>query len=222
MNMIVEFDRASSALSKALSSKEVSVVVQSRDDLKLIQVRAKQIKDRKLLADAMEFQMRVERWLGVLLEEATAAGVLASPGRQAKSSDRWVTLPEIGVTGKLSAKAKAMAALNENAFNVVIREMRDRIAAGKAKIVDTGRQVDRAILRNRRKQQVLMVDGKSLADLKIGKLRSRIEQLSFELRLLKAVVSRIGAENDALATIGDVLSEVSIYQLIEEAKETEH
>ena len=97
MNMLTSYDQAMSALSTALQSKDVAVVLKGRRDIDLIKLRARQLRDRKLLADAMEFQMRVERWLGVLLINAKNEGHLRD-GRPSRSGEqRPATLAELGV-----------------------------------------------------------------------------------------------------------------------------
>jgi N6-adenosine-specific RNA methylase IME4 len=141
MNMLAQYDLAMSALATALQSTQVEIVLKSRDDLDHVKLHAKRVRDRQLLADAIEFQMRVERWLGVLLQRATEAGELAGKGRPknltgANAAALPVTLAEIGVDPKLSMRAKASADLCDEAFAEVIAGMRARMASGKAIIVD--------------------------------------------------------------------------------------
>src|SRR6185312_1244343 len=110
MNMLVQYDAAMKVLSTALNSREVSVVLKSRDDLELIKLRARQLRDRQLMIDATEFQMRLERWLGLLLQEAKEAGKLRPQGRPRKGHDDDLPrLSEIGIDAKLSSKAHRAA-----------------------------------------------------------------------------------------------------------------
>ncbi len=139
MNMLASYDRAMSALAVALQSTRVEVVLASRDELDHIKLHAKRVRNRELLADATEFQMRVERWLGVLLQKAQDAGHLAEKGGRPKADHGMpapATLKEIGVDRKLSMKAKAAANLQADAFEEVVQGMRQRMAAGRAILVD--------------------------------------------------------------------------------------
>jgi hypothetical protein len=141
MNMLVEYDAASRLLSSALNSRDLRVVSQSRLDLELLKVRAKQIRNRQLLADATEFQLRVERWLGQLLIDAKEAGQLRQAGNRGAAGgksdlNKPPTLAEINIDKRLSAKAQHAAALDLPAFERVVSEARDRIASGKAHIVN--------------------------------------------------------------------------------------
>jgi N6-adenosine-specific RNA methylase IME4 len=138
MNMLAQYDRAMSALAAALESTSVSVVLSRRDDLESVKSHAKRVQDRTLLADATEFQMRVERWLGALLAAAKEAGHLRE-GRPSKADGAELapaTLKEIGVDKKLSMKAQRAAALAVEEFERVVREMRARMASSKAIMVD--------------------------------------------------------------------------------------
>lgn len=141
MTMLAAYDSATAALTSALKSTDIGEVKSSIDDLDVIKLRAKQVRDRQLLADATEFQMRVERWLGVLLRRAEEAGQLAGKGRPKALSEtvgglKPATLDEIGVDRKLSMRAKAAADLADNTFDDVIANMRERMAAGKAVTVN--------------------------------------------------------------------------------------
>lgn len=142
MNMLAQYDRAMAALAKGLQSSELRVVKSSLDDLAVIKLRAKQVRDRQMLADATEFQMRVERWLGVLLQRAEEAGLLAGKGGRKNLAKTYgdaippATLKEIGVDPKLSMRVKASANLDDEEFAAVVAGMRTRMASGKAIVVD--------------------------------------------------------------------------------------
>lgn len=138
--MLAQYDHAMAALAKALKSTDVKVVKSSLDDLDHVRLHAKRVRDRQLLADATEFQMRVERWLGVLLDKAVEAGQLAGKGRpklmtRANAAVLPATLEEIGVDRKLSMQAKAAAKLSDDDFTAAITGMRSRMASGKAIVV---------------------------------------------------------------------------------------
>jgi len=138
MTMLAHYDRAMAALATALKSTAVDVVLKSRDELDHVKLHAKQVRDRALLADATEFQMRVERWLGVLLQRAKEAGHLRE-GRPVKVSEGEIppaSLKDIGVDKKLSMQAQSAAKLSEDDFTAAITGMRSRMASGKAIVVD--------------------------------------------------------------------------------------
>lgn len=156
MTMLASYDRAMAALASALKSTEVKTVLASRDELDHVKLHAKRVRDRALLADATEFQMRVERWLGVLLRRATEAGQLAGKGRpkapaESKGDAPPATLKEIGVDPKLSMRAKAAAEMEEDDFDAVVEAMRTRMASGKAILVDPIQQHEKTAELDRRR-----------------------------------------------------------------------
>lgn len=227
MNMIIEFDRASSALSKALNSKEFSVVLKGYDDLALIRTRAKQLKDRRLLADAMEFQMRVERWLGLLLNEAIAKGILMRKGGdrrslEARTDESKVRLADIGVDRFLAVKAKAAAALDQSSFDAAVAEMRSRLAGSRAKVVEDIRYVDKNIRKSTRQTVFALIDGKRIEDHRVGNLRSRIDTLLLEAKVLQRISERIGANANAIAPVSDFMSQSAIELIVEEVLASRH
>lgn len=224
MNMLVEYDRATSALSAALRSKDVHVVLKSREELDHIKLRARQIRDRTLLADATEFQMRIERHLGNLLRTARDNGHLRE-GRPLKVLDGKLppaSLKDIGVDKKLSMKAQRAAALNQHAFDEVICDMRSRLKGSKAKLVSTIGDAEKRMRRSPSAKRdcygFQLVDGTKLGHVKLGKIRSRIEQLAIEMKILQAVNNHVGSASDELASIEDSISEVALEQIINEAK----
>jgi N6-adenosine-specific RNA methylase IME4 len=138
MTMLASYDQAMAALSNALKSTHVQAVKSSFDDLELIKLRARQVRDRELLANATEFQMRVERWLGVLLARAKDEGHLRV-GRPVKAPEGEMapaSLAELGVDKRLSVKAQRAADLAPDDFEDVIVQMRTRMASNKAILVD--------------------------------------------------------------------------------------
>ncbi len=159
MTMLAHYDRAMAALATALKSTAVDVVLKSRDELDHVKLHAKQVRDRALLADATEFQMRVERWLGVLLQRAKEAGHLRE-GRPIKVPEGEIppaSLKDIGVDKKLSMNAQAAAELALDAFEEVIAGMRARMASGKAISIDpadTARQGDKKVQRATREREL--------------------------------------------------------------------
>ena len=96
------------------------------------------------MADAAALQMRAERELGRLLLAAEQAGQIKT-GRPRKaalqngSSEEpfsRVTLAEVGISKKLSAKAQRAAGLPEEAFEAMVADMCERVRGAGAIIVD--------------------------------------------------------------------------------------
>lgn len=170
MTMLAQYHAARAALAEATRVDEVLSI---RDEMEHVRLYAKQIKDRTLLADASEFQMRVERRLGVLLLAAKAAGQIAEGGRR-KANDctnseqlPQVTLAEVGVDRKLSAQAQRTASISELAFEAMVQGMRDKMASGKAIVVDPVNQADKVARdAQRRSDHAARVrEGATVADL---------------------------------------------------------
>jgi hypothetical protein len=202
--MLAQYDRAMKALSTALNSRKL---------------RAKQLRDRELLARATEFHMRVERWLGVLLIEAKKAGHICD-GRPTAGR---VTLREIGIDWKLSSKAQYAAALGDDAFEATVAEMRTRMASGKAKLVNAVPDAEKVSRRRRPTREnssyaFILECGTLLGNLKVGTVRSRIERMGLELRILEVIQQRVGsASENAMLSIEESISEASLDQIIEAA-----
>jgi N6-adenosine-specific RNA methylase IME4 len=142
MMLLAQYDRALVALGEALQATRVDRVLASRDEIEHVKLHARQIRDRALLADATEFQMRVERRLGELLQEARASGLLQDGKGRPKTLVETIgglppaTLKDIGVDRKLSAKAQQAAAMQPDGFEAAIAGMRTKMAAGKSIVVD--------------------------------------------------------------------------------------
>jgi N6-adenosine-specific RNA methylase IME4 len=136
MTLLAAYDRMRAALAEAT---QVSEVLGIRDELEHVKLHARQIQDRELLANAIEFQMRTERRLGVLLAEAKAAGQIREgrrPKEELATDSARVTLTEIGVTKTLSQKSQRAAAMPEATFESAIAAARDKTRGGKAILVD--------------------------------------------------------------------------------------
>ncbi len=136
MSLLAAYDRARAALAEATEIGEVLAINVELDHVKL---HARHIQDRMLLSEASVLQMRAERHLGRLLDQAEAAGLLAPRGRQPRAAEGTTppaTLKEIGVTPKLSMKARKAAALDDEAFEAIAEGARERIRSGKAILID--------------------------------------------------------------------------------------
>lgn len=134
MTTLAQYDAARAALADATRIDEVLPLI---DEFELAKVRARQIKDQTLLADATEFQLRAERRLGQVLEAAKAAGLFKQGKRKTASEEvsPRPTLEEAGIDHKLSSRAQKRAGIAEQAFEAMVQRTRERIASGAAKII---------------------------------------------------------------------------------------
>lgn len=169
MTMLAQYDRAMAALAAALKSTNVEKVLSNRDTLEAVKSHAKRVQDRMLLADATEFQMRVERWLGALLNHAKQAGHLREgrPPKPVAGELPAATLNEIGVDRRLSSTAQRAAALDEDSFAAVVAAARGKIMGGKAILVDPIQQHGKATELDRRRADhaARAMDGGKIEDL---------------------------------------------------------
>lgn len=215
--MLVQYDAASKLLSAALNSEDVRFVLKSRDELDTLKLHAKRVLDRQLLADATEFQMRVERWLGVLLGNAKKAGYLTE-GRPRKDEDcHRVTLRDLGIDHKLSMRAQRAAALKEDAFAEILSDARANIVSSGARQLNPNSVPRHAATEEEPAASPfdrVLSDGTRLGNVRLGKLRARVEALSSEARLLQAILGHAGGDADALATVASTMSEHTVQEII--------
>ncbi len=137
MTALIQYELACAALAEAT---RIDQILPIHDEIAHVKLYAKQINNRELLIKASEFQMRVERKLGVVLAAAKEAGHIRQ-GRHVKRNGSdgepfSVTLNEIGVDKKLSARAQKRADLPDDLFEAAITEAKSRIASEGAKIID--------------------------------------------------------------------------------------
>jgi N6-adenosine-specific RNA methylase IME4 len=171
MTSLAQYHAARAALADATRVDEVMSI---HDEMEHVRLYAKQIKDRTLLADASEFQMRVERRLGVLISAAKAAGQIVEgrPRKGENPSDPEgfprVTLAEAGIDYKLSSQAQRTASISELAFEAMIQGMREKMASGRAIVVDPVNQAgkDARDAQRRNDHAARTLDGGSVDDLR--------------------------------------------------------
>lgn len=171
MTTLAQYERARAALAEATRIDQVLPIL---DEVEHVKLYARQIEDRALLADATEFQLKAERRLGVVITEAKRAGHFAE-GRRPKPengsrSEPFVpaTLAEAGITKKLSSKAQRASSLSERAFDALVEQTRERIAAGTAIVVDPVRasQHEQEIAERRAAHAARTFDGGKVEDLR--------------------------------------------------------
>jgi len=157
MTLLAAYDRAFAALAEAAlqlsDAKTIGEVMDVKNGVEHIRLYARQLKDKELLAKAVEVELRTERRLGELLEAAKKAGQLVE-GRRRKDDTERVTLDEIGIDRKLSSTAQKAASLAVQAFEAVIEAARNRITSrGAIEIV----AVDKKERRDQRERELATV-----------------------------------------------------------------
>jgi hypothetical protein len=142
---VLRYEAARAALAECRGVDEVLAIKNDAERLKLF---ARQAKDRHLVADAAEIQLRATRHLGTLLAKAKEAGQIAKGrpkeigyganplGTGPASELPRVTLREAGIDKRLADKARKSAAMQDGAFESAVEALRARIIAGDALVVE--------------------------------------------------------------------------------------
>ncbi len=151
------YDHACHALAEAARVDEVIGV---RDQAERMKLYAMQAKDRTMLANATEIHMRATRKLGEMLIAAKEAGQLGEgrPKKRKPSEENGsaeepfirVTLEDAGISKKLSMNAQQSASISEMAFEAMVENTRQRIAAGAAAVINPLKEVTTAQKKERR------------------------------------------------------------------------
>jgi N6-adenosine-specific RNA methylase IME4 len=141
---LTRYDAARAALAEV---KNVDEVLEVRDEAERMRLYARQAKDRDLMANAMEIQLRAERRLGQMLKSAKDAGQIDRGGRPPEKTGTSAEpvstfrLSEVGVDKKLSAKAQHIAQLDAAIFDLLVERSRAKILAGTAVVVNPMRDL---------------------------------------------------------------------------------
>lgn len=175
MTQLAVYEHAREALAAAVKFDEVT---QLHSAAQKAEAYARIAKDRKLQADAAEIVARAERKLGIMLRAAKDDGLLSKGGRPTNSNltepetgtgDEPVfdntpfTLAEVGVDKKLSSRAQKAAALDDEGFEVVVSQTRDRILSSDAVVINTARDVSAAGKKAARAQREAELGKKQIA-----------------------------------------------------------
>lgn len=167
MSALTTYDIARAALAQATAVHQILPLL---DEFEIAKLRAKQIKDQALLADATEFQMRAERRLGEVLQLAKREGFFRQ-GRQKKSDDPTFsrpTLEEAGIDKYLSQRAQGRASIAQQAFEVMVAATRERIASGAATVIDKEAHIEQKRARREMRERVLGEHQQALPQKKFG------------------------------------------------------
>lgn len=137
--ILAQYERVRAELAEL---NRIDQAVELAGEINDLKFHARRVGDRALLAEATAYQMRVERKLGQMMAQAKEAGQLAA-GRPAKPENGLsenpfprVTLGEAGIDKNLADKARKAAGIGAQAFEALIEQMRARMAAGRAILVD--------------------------------------------------------------------------------------
>lgn len=124
-----------SALAKYEAAREALAVCKSVDEVKnwadraaATQAYARMAKDKGLEVDAAEIRIRAERRLGEMLLEQKATVGMAKPGpKKIGTSTEPISLAEVGIDKKLSARAQKIAKVPAAEFEAEVEDWRGRV-----------------------------------------------------------------------------------------------
>lgn len=131
MTQLVRYEQARSALAEARNVDEVKDI---RDKSEAMRAYARMAKDTQLEADATELRLRAERRLGIMLSAAKLTGQLSrgQPPKNSSNEEEYsrIKLSDAGIDHKLSMRSQKVGGIGEQAFEVLIDNVRQRIADG--------------------------------------------------------------------------------------------
>lgn len=135
MTSLLKYDAARRALAEAKAIDEVKDI---RDKAEALRTYARLADDVELEKDCAEIRLRAERRFGEMKAEMVAAGTLHHGGRPAKTGDNMrpvlVTLEDLGVDKRFSARSDKMAGIAERAFEAAVAGVRERIAQRRGRV----------------------------------------------------------------------------------------
>jgi protein gp37 len=138
---LARYDAACRAVAEAKTVDEVKNI---RDTAVAMKAYARQAKNRALEADAVGIRMRAERRVGELMNGQKKTVGLAKGGGDQKSDHRGIknpsgakpTLAEAGIDKNLAKKARALASLEPDAFEQVVKDTQEAVKTIVAKTVN--------------------------------------------------------------------------------------
>ena len=153
---LIRFDLARTALAELRTAlaecRRVDEVLAIKDNAERLKLYARQARDRELIADAAEIQLRATRQLGMFMISAAEAGQIAKgrPKQNGSAGNPFpqaamgpailrrgrVTLAEAGIDKKLADKARKAGAMPERTFEAAVEDLRSRTIAGRALIIE--------------------------------------------------------------------------------------
>lgn len=180
---LLKYDEACRAVAEAKTIDEAHDLANKAE---AVRIYARQAKNRQMEFDAAEIRFRAERRLGELLRSEKENGLISKGGRpldEARSPDaerRMATLAELGIARKLSADAQRLAGLPAPRFERLIVEWRERATEEglhvSTRLINHAEKRERRAAEGRRAsgplEQFVGLDGRSIANWKIGELAS--------------------------------------------------
>lgn len=136
---LLAYDAACRMLAEAKTFDQVRGI---KDEWDYVKLHAQKVRDRQLLAEAIEVQTRAERRMGEIIAEAKAKGWISEgqPKKDAGAEQSRFTLDEAGIDRKLSSRTQQLAAIPRDEFESGLAAVRERVAAG-AGIINGARAV---------------------------------------------------------------------------------
>lgn len=143
MTDLVPYDQARIMLAEAKAVDDVKTIL---DKAVAMKEYARRAADRTMEIDAAEIRFHAERRLGQMItaqketvglnQGRAGAGrpVLGTAETEVPKPDQRPTLPEVGISHKLSAHAQKMAAVPPAEFQARIDAWRDEVSAGGARV----------------------------------------------------------------------------------------
>lgn len=136
MTQLIKYETARSALAECRSVDEVKGI---HDKAEALRCYARMAGDVQLEIDAADLRLRAERRFGILAAQMKASGQLHDGGRPAKTGDNSepvskVTLDDLGVTKRFSARAQKVGGIAEKAFEAMVARTRQRLADGVGRV----------------------------------------------------------------------------------------
>lgn len=153
MTSLTKYDAACAALAEAVAVDEVKDIL---DWAEAARVYHRQAKNLELEIRAVEIRLRAERRLGQVLSNAKETGQLAEgrpPKRNGSDGEPFprLTLAEIGIDKKLSARAQKVGGIAERAFEAMVDRTRERMRSGGERVsLDLLKEGDKASRRAER------------------------------------------------------------------------
>ena len=134
MTQLIRYETARAALAECRRIDEVKDI---RDKAEAMRAYGRMANDVTLEMDAADLRLRAERRLGLMLNEAKREGRFGK-GRP-KEADKCaetghLTLDELGIDRKLSARSQKVGGIAEQAFEAMVERTRQRIADGAGKV----------------------------------------------------------------------------------------
>jgi hypothetical protein len=128
-------------------TREISGFI--RDKAEAMRAYARMANDTQLEMDAAELRLRAERRLGAMLTAEKDAGRLGKGVRKCTEGEH-LTLDEVGIDRKLSARSQKVSGIGEKAFEAVVANVRQRIADQDGRVSLDVTAVDKKQRRNER------------------------------------------------------------------------